>query len=78
MQVLNKYTIETFCARTKEKYVVFASRKVCSKSLLLGKRYAQKKKKKHTVMRRRAEKLMERMITCYARKEWTLSLECGR
>lgn len=43
MQVLNKYTIETFCARTKEKYVVFASRKVCSKSLLLGKRYAQKK-----------------------------------
>lgn len=45
MQVLNKYTIETFCARTKENYVVFASRKVCSKSLLLGKRYAQKKKK---------------------------------
>lgn len=55
MQVLNKYTIETFCARTKEKYAVFASRKVCSKSLLLGKRYAQKiKNKKHTVMRRRA------------------------
>lgn len=48
MQVLNKYTIETFCARTKEKYVVFASRKVCSKSLLLGKRYAQKKKKTHS------------------------------
>lgn len=79
MQVLNKYTIENFCARTKEKYVVFASRKVCSKLLLLGKRYAPKIKiKKHTVMRRRAEKLMERMITCYARKEWTLSLECGR